>query len=93
MRVTQSWWITYCISREFKRIYTYQRPKCLFERLDSQSYRTNCPPLVKFYENSSLKIGKQSFGNKVVLVSWLIDFDWYYTWLSSDSFRIKLKSC
>jgi hypothetical protein len=85
--------MNYCVSHEFIHIYTLQSPRCLFERLDSQSNITNHPLLVKLYEKCSRKVGKQSFANKVALVSKLITFDWFHTRLSSDSLRVKLKMC
>jgi len=91
-RATPKEWMNYGTAREFIRIYQSGTPTSLFERLDKQSYRTNRPQLAKFFDVSRSKIGLQTFSNKVANVSKSVTFDWFYTRLSQDALRIKLKN-
>ena len=92
-RATPREWARYCISREYIRVYTSQSPKALFEMLDRQVYHTNRPLMLRFYDNSKKQVGRQTFANTVSQVSKDVQFDWFYTRLSPDQLRIKLKEC
>jgi len=91
-RATPKEWMNYGVAREFIRIYQIGTPVGLFERLDKQSYRTSRPQLVKFYDTSRTRIGLQIFSNKVAIVSKNVEFDWFFSKLSQDALRIKLKN-
>ncbi len=91
-RATLTEWSNYSTAREFIRIYSAKDPKCLFDRLDAQSFRTSRPQLVKFFDASKLKIGLQSFANKSSVVSTRLNFDWFFTQHSDDSMRVNLKN-
>ncbi len=80
----------YCIARELIRTYRSQRPQSIYEWLDRQSYWTNRPLLVKLYDVSLLIVGRQTFANKVAIISRDVSCDWYF---SLDAIKINLKSC
>jgi hypothetical protein len=48
----------------------------------------NCP---KFYDSSRLKIGKESFANRLSIVAQKLKFDWNGIEISRDSLRVKLE--
>ncbi len=93
-RVTPVEWSKYSSARESIRLYKSGTPHNLFKRLDSQSYSISRPFAAKrFFENSTLKIGRQTLPNKVASTLNKLDFDWHYTQQSSDLLRISLKHC
>ncbi len=46
----------------------------------------------KFFDTSRLKIGRQSFSNRLNIISRKINFDWLGQGHSKDTLRMKLKS-
>jgi len=92
-RANPSEWKNYTVASEMIRIFNSGSPVRLYTRLLDNSYVIHRPDRIRFFSSSHTKIGDQSFENKVVTITSMLDFDWHFNPPSKDSLRIRLKNC